>query len=107
MVRRSGYVRPRSYNDHDLTHYPRHTLRSALAAHPEGVHLVSGGSFSYAGGSNPGPIKAGTRAVADEGARDALRHPDDDDPTDTDGDAGGVLVGLRRLLTRRRKDTRP
>jgi hypothetical protein len=65
---------------------------------------VSGGKFSYAGASNPGPIKAGTRAVADEAARNSLRHPDDDEPTDTDGDAGGLLVRLRRLLTRRRAD---
>ena len=69
--------------------------------------MTSGGNFSYAGASNPGPIKAGTQAVADEAARNALRHPDDDEPTDTDGDAGGVLVRLRRLLTRRPKDTRP
>ena len=64
------------------------------------------GSFSYGGASNPGPIKAGERAVADEAARNALRHPDDDDPGDTDGDAGGLLVRLRRLLTRCRTDTR-
>ena len=65
---------------------------------------MSGGTFSYAGASNPGPIEAGARAVADEAARNALRHPDDDEPLDTDGDAGGVLVRLRRLLTRRRAD---
>ena len=67
---------------------------------------MSGGSFSYAGASNPGPIHAGTRAVADEAARNALRHPDDDDPGDTDGDVGGLRVSLRRLLGHRRKDAR-
>ena len=63
---------------------------------------MNGGSFSYAGASNPGPIETGARAAADEAARDALRHPDDDDSGDTDGDAGGLLVRLRRLLRRRR-----
>lgn len=43
---------------------------------------------------------------ADEAARKALRHPDDDDPGDTDGDAGGLRVRLRRLLGHRGKDAR-
>ena len=64
---------------------------------------MSGGSFSYAGAYNPGPIQTRTRAVADEAARNALRHPDDDDPGDTDGDAGGLRVRLRRLLGHRPK----
>ena len=65
---------------------------------------MSGGSFSYAGASNPGPIETGARAVADEAARNALRHPDDDDPGDTDGDAGGLRVRLWRRLRHRPKD---
>jgi hypothetical protein len=67
---------------------------------------MSGGSFSYAGASKPGPIEVGGRAVADEAARDALRHPDEDDPGDTDGDAGGLRVRVRRLLGHRGKDAR-
>jgi hypothetical protein len=65
---------------------------------------VNGGSFSYAGASNPMPIEAGARAVADEAARNALRQPDDDEPADTEGEGGGVMVRLRRLFTRRRRD---